>query len=325
MDVIQQASPMEAHAASNLHVAYDFNLLGLMSILLCVLVLVFVASKLSGRTPAALLGGGFLMLIMLMLITLGFGCSDSQRQAAYRETAGEDSTDPALVSTEEMWEHLHRPRIVLDSDEQDSSKAAVVSNAKKRVSEQGRFSRAQEPSKQEPSDKNRPSWVDNSPKRVGNVYRVVVTSGPYKTEEECYQHLDPQLREVVKQRIEQLMPGSSMEDLRQLGIGLKYVLREICTEAWVETSLASFGEMKKVHILMQFAAAQDKQLEQAVRSYQRTDRIAGVGTVAGATVASLMLLYGLFKTDTLTKGYYSKRLFFGVPAVIIVIVLLNYA
>jgi hypothetical protein len=37
-------------------------------------------------------------------------------------------------------------------------------------------------------------------------------------------------------------------------------------------------------------------------------------------LACISLVWGLLKVDTWTKGYYSKRLFFGVPAVIIGIV-----
>jgi hypothetical protein len=42
----------------------------------------------------------------------------------------------------------------------------------------------------------------------------------------------------------------------------------------------------------------------------------------GATlvVGGLALAYGLLKVDTWTRGYYSKRLFVGVPAAIIGVV-----
>ena len=38
---------------------------------------------------------------------------------------------------------------------------------------------------------------------------------------------------------------------------------------------------------------------------------------AGGVLGLLGLCYGLLKVDTWTKGYYTKRLFLGVPAAII--------
>ena len=117
----------------------------------------------------------------------------------------------------------------------------------------------------------------------------------------------------------------SRESLKSMLLGMDTVWRDICAESWVEKSEASFGPMQQVHVLMEFTAAQDERLKQAFRRYQRSGRIAGMGTAAGAVVASLMLLYGLLQADNATKGYYSKRLFFGVPAVIIGLALLLLA
>jgi hypothetical protein len=51
-----------------------------------------------------------------------------------------------------------------------------------------------------------------------------------------------------------------------------------------------------------------------------------VGAGAGSILGLLGLIYGLLKVDTWTRGYYTKRLFLGVPAAIIgLLALLGYA
>ena len=47
-----------------------------------------------------------------------------------------------------------------------------------------------------------------------------------------------------------------------------------------------------------------------------------VGMGAGSMFALLSLVFALLKVDTWTKGYYSKRLFLGVPLAIIGVLLL---
>ena len=51
-----------------------------------------------------------------------------------------------------------------------------------------------------------------------------------------------------------------------------------------------------------------------------------VGAGAGSVLGLIGLVFGLLKVDTWTKGYYTKRLFLGVPAAIIgLLALLGFA
>lgn len=72
----------------------------------------------------------------------------------------------------------------------------------------------------------------------------------------------------------------------------------------------------KLYTLIEFTPAVDKQLLQSWDAFRRRDRFAAVGLGAGVIVSALGFVYGLLKVDTWTKGYYTKRLFLGVPAVI---------
>jgi hypothetical protein len=174
----------------------------------------------------------------------------------------------------------------------------------------------------------RPNWVVHPPKRVGNTYRRVVASGPYRTVDECHQALQEKLRQAVCQRLAAAATDdpayldfipASCEDL---GIGIDYIYREICRDEYVESLEASFGPMVQVHLLLEFDPPIEKHLGDVWKQYQVRQRLGIVAFLAAAGLLLLGLVYGLLKLDTWTRGYYSKRLLLGVPAVIISLVML---
>ena len=171
-----------------------------------------------------------------------------------------------------------------------------------------------------------PDWVLRPPGLVGNVRKVVVSAGPYKTLDECHRELERQMRDVVTQRVAELARAAAghyvySPELDWLNIGTDYILRELCTEPeYIEDVDASFGPMKKAHLLLEFTAAQDAELLKRWKTFARRDRLAIAGLGGAFVVGCLALAFGLLKVDTWTRGYYSKRLFLGVPAAIIGVV-----
>jgi hypothetical protein len=179
------------------------------------------------------------------------------------------------------------------------------------------------------SPKDRPAWLDNPPALVGNTRRIVVSTDPYSTIEECYGQLQERLRQAVQERIAEkardLNRGQSVfvPPLEWMGVTNDYILRELCPEGeYVEIVNASFGEMKRAHALLEFSEGQDEMLLDRWRAYARRSRVAGVAAASTLAVGALALVYGLLKVDTWTRGYYTKRLFLGVPAAIIGLFLL---
>ena len=84
--------------------------------------------------------------------------------------------------------------------------------------------------------------------------------------------------------------------------------------------------MKKLYTLVEFTPSVDAELLRRWDELRRQDRFAVVGTGAGSVLGLIGLAFGLLKVDTWTKGYYTKRLFLGVPAAIIgVLALLGLA
>ena len=91
---------------------------------------------------------------------------------------------------------------------------------------------------------------------------------------------------------------------------------------YIDNVTRSFGPMKKLYQQIEFTSAIDRQLQQFWDSYQRRERFAQFGVGAGSLLGFLGLVFAMLKVDTATKGYYTKRLFIGVPAAIIGVVTL---
>lgn len=108
-----------------------------------------------------------------------------------------------------------------------------------------------------------------------------------------------------------------LQALQAAGITLDFIRREIAQEEYLETVSRSVGPMKRLYTRVEFRPSVDKELVRRWNELKRSERIAVVGAGASSVIALLGLALGLLKVDTWTKGYYSKRLFLGVPAAII--------
>jgi len=282
---------------------------GILGVIVLML-LVRLAPKASGRTIGIVLGAGILLLMSGYLFT-GLSYQRRDTQASYVptfEAAVEESNIEPNISNKQLWDRLTKSHIDLSKE-----KPAREEESKKEDDTQ--------------SKSTKPDWVKNPPKRVGNLFRRVVSSEQYFTAEECHQHLEEQLQEAVRERVQTLIADSAEQSLllpdpASFDIGLDYLMCEICQDEYTETLTASFGEMKRVHVLMEFSPAIENHLRTAWKEHERKHRLRVVGIFAAAALSLLTGVYGLLQFDTWTRGYYTKRLLVGVPVVIIVAMVL---
>jgi hypothetical protein len=119
------------------------------------------------------------------------------------------------------------------------------------------------------------------------------------------------------------MPAYSHDDrlrlLGKMGIGIDEIRRSVVREEHLASrdSRRAFDTMYRKYTLSQFTPWFDEQLRRHWDAFLRQERFEIVGGWAGAVLGLLGFVFGLLKIDTWTKGYYSKRLFIGVPAAII--------
>jgi outer membrane biosynthesis protein TonB len=120
-------------------------------------------------------------------------------------------------------------------------------------------------------------------------------------------------------------PDPRLQQLSDMGIGADYLRREIVakesksnkTREFIDTVESTVGPMKMLYLQIEFTPAIDRDLLRHWDTHERRERFAIVGAGASSILGFIGLVFGLLKVDTWTKGYYSKRLFIGVPAAII--------
>lgn len=235
---------------------------------------------------------------------------DDQSQGGRAATVRTRLNENASLS--ELWDQLHRVRIDLDVEESAADEPPA----------------RDAPESAPESAAGRPGWVDQPAERVGDVYQMKLTAGPWKELADCHRELEAKLRVAVEHRIQQLagsqtrIPHVRVPTLEKMGLGIDYVLRDLCTEEYIETHKSqSFEDMKNVHVLLEFTRESDARLLRHWQDYQRQQRVFAVALGAGGVLGVLSLIYGLLRLDTWTRGYYTKRLLLGVPAAIIAFVL----
>jgi hypothetical protein len=191
----------------------------------------------------------------------------------------------------------------------------------------------------EESKQPRPSWVAQAPKRVGNVRRDVIVTDEYASREECewvadrllqlktYEHLQRLVGKPLDANRMHAMRNEALSveghtpwfihELDKAGITVDYIHQEIAREEYMEKVERSVGEMLKLYTQIEFTPGIDNDLRQHWQMSQRQERFAFVGLGASSVLGLLGFAWGLLKIDTWTKGYYTKRLFIGVPLAIV--------
>ncbi len=230
----------------------------------------------------------------------------------------ESASDPTLDA---LWDQITKSRINLDGADDSAPladpKDEVAKEAVKKffgLDEQGELP---------------PNWVIHPPKRVGKVLRESVASDPFVTQAECRRQLEEeQLPQIVARQIGYLASARlghavKIDDPLSVGVGLDYIFREICRDEFTTTIDSSVGDMKKVHVLVEFNPKVDQYLLDSWLRQERHQRLASFGKLFAMSITGLAAVYGLLRFDTWSKGYYSKQLLVGgVLAIIAVAVFL---
>ncbi len=168
-----------------------------------------------------------------------------------------------------------------------------------------------------------PDWIKQPVERVGNVVRRVVSEGPHATADVAYERVQAKIGEAVHKHLSEVIAEEKRAEvavppLNELGITPRWIRENVVTEehyASTDTSVAN--DMQTVFVRLEFSPRTTDALVEAWQMQARQGRVSMVGMMASGLLAAMGGVWGLIKLDTATKGYYTKRLFIGVPLAII--------
>lgn len=164
----------------------------------------------------------------------------------------------------------------------------------------------------------RPDWVESKEEDLGPVHRIAVSSGPFMRVREADEELTKQLKLETDRYISRLVGNEQAADRLNYDadeIRARFVAPEcIYTEKVVSPS---FGVMQQSHALLQFGPDFRHEVNAGWQDLLAHDRLVQVGIVAAGILGVLSILFGYFRIDTATRGFYTGRLRFATAVAIL--------
>ena len=187
----------------------------------------------------------------------------------------------------------------------------------------------------------RPEWVSAPPQRYGDTLREVIVAGDYSTTQECLEATKERVILAVWEHLQALVGNynavaipigisdngelsaedrnryhHAMNTFSRMDLTYGYIQGEIITNQYLEEVERSVGKMQRIHTQLEFTRAVDSHLKGRWVAKEQSWRVGAVSAVAAVSLGLVTFVWGLLKVDTMTKGYYSKRLFLGIPLLI---------
>lgn len=278
---------------------------------------------------------GWAPIVTALVLLVGGGLvamrASTPRTMHTERTASVTTTNEA----EQAFERLTRPQIDLSTDKDRASipqgEVEITASPETPHDEfAGAIKKAKADKvtvKVDPDDRKSPppadpEWVKHPPKQIGGTLRSVLSSGPYATDDECLrdrrQQLSIQALQYVRANVDRDPPGDfTAFDAAYLGVSYSELANRLLRDEHWKKSDATFAEMRTLYSLVEIDSADGHWLIDAWRAKRSEGKIEAAVVGGGGVLSLLAVAFGLLKLDEATKGYYTKRLLLGVPAVII--------
>lgn len=166
----------------------------------------------------------------------------------------------------------------------------------------------------------RPAWVNTEPKLTGRIHSVPVASGPFALDPQSRQALDEAIAKATNNYIAQQLGSDVAPQL------LRYSTRTIKKRfvkpenTYHDVARYSVGWMHENFALLEFPPEFRDELDKRWKQVRAGQRLAQTGLVAGAGLLLVGSVFGFFRLDNATRGYYTGRLQFMTGAAILAVV-----
>ncbi len=167
----------------------------------------------------------------------------------------------------------------------------------------------------------RPEWVEQPDRDVGQVHQISIASGPYVGQRiartELYKELkaatDEYINDVVGNSNAAHWVGYDEQQIRQRFVASDHIFDE-------KIISPSVGVMHQSHALLEFGPAFHSDVAEAWHQVMARAQLVKVALGGGAVLGMLILMFGYFKADTATRGFYSGRLKFVTVVAILAVI-----
>ncbi len=168
----------------------------------------------------------------------------------------------------------------------------------------------------------RPSWVGSEPNTRGKIHTVPVSSGPYKKDGQARRALDEAIEKATSDYIAEQLGSEHAAFLLHYNAGTikdRY-LRKANTYQDVARYTEPVGDMHEHFALLEFGPEFRQEIEAKWQQVKATSRVMQTGLVAAGVLLLIGSVFGYFRLDNATRGYYSSRLQFMTAAAILAVV-----
>jgi hypothetical protein len=155
---------------------------------------------------------------------------------------------------------------------------------------------------------SRPDWMETVPAMANGIEAITVASDPKIIRDHALASLDLEIVNAVNRYIDNLVAvpyahkylPQKASDLR------RRLIRE--GNMYEETVVRSVGTMHEAHAMLTIDAAFREDIQRRWTHVVTSMRLFRTGGIAIGILASLFVVFGYLRLDTVTRGYYSGRL-----------------
>lgn len=165
----------------------------------------------------------------------------------------------------------------------------------------------------------RPSWIRSAPRTTSRdgVHTIPVASDPYARSGDAQRALDRAIENATSEYIADYLGSSLAPQLLHYDAR---TIKERCVKPenlYADVATYSVGEMHESFALLEFDKGFRDELGQRWDGIRSTSRLTQLGVFAGAALLLLSSVFGYFRLDNATRGYYTGRLQFLTAAAIL--------
>jgi hypothetical protein len=167
----------------------------------------------------------------------------------------------------------------------------------------------------------RPDWVDREDVDVGPVHQISVCSGPHMQLRESRKALKGELKKAVDEYVNDLVehPQAAF----WLNLDEEFIRSNLVKpqNLFDEKIISpSFGVMHQSHALVEVGPQFRDHVEASWHQFHAKSRLVITGLICGGVLGVILALFGYFRADTATRGFYTGRLKFVTAIAILAVV-----